>query len=568
MGLASVAIYSEDEAHSLHLRHANDTIKIPGKGASAYLDLNNIMAAAKATGADALHPGYGFLSENAEFARQCANEGIIFIGPRPDTLSILGDKAAARALAEQCGVPVVPGSNGPTTLAQTKQFIASQTPRASVVIKAISGGGGRGMRIVPPGDDVEAAYQACAREAKAAFGDDALYVERLVPKARHIEVQVLGDGNGNVVHFGERECSLQRRNQKLIEIAPSPTLADNTRQQLLDAALTMAKTVNYLGLGTFEFLVAPNGSDYFFMEANPRLQVEHTITEEITGIDLVQSQIAVSAGIILSSLRLTQEQIPAPSGFATQCLLNMATIDTSGATQPSGGTLQIFAPPTGPGVRVDTFGYSGYTTSPPFDSLLAKVITHSRSSDYTHGVRKAYRALCQFRIEGVATNIPFLQTLLSEEDVAKNNIYTKYVDEHLVSLVANSNQHPQLFPTSSAAVTNNATSVIEAPAGTETVTSPMQGQLVATLVNEGDTVTSGQVLAIVEAMKMEHEIKAPTAGIIRALPITKDDIVSTGQALVFIQRSEEHTSELQSEESIDLDHIRPDLAEFFDRERL
>ncbi|HTN34384.1 MAG TPA: biotin carboxylase N-terminal domain-containing protein, partial [Marinobacter sp.] len=316
MGLESVAVYSDDESASLHLSHTDHAVLIPGKGAGAYLNIDAMIAAAKESGADALHPGYGFLSENPGLARRCNDEGITFIGPHPDTLDKLGDKAAARQLAELCDVPVVPGSRGETTVEQVKDFMASLGGDVAVVIKAVSGGGGRGMRIVQPSEDVDAAYHACAREAKAAFGDDSLYVERLVRHARHIEVQILGDGLGEAVHLWERECSLQRRNQKLIEIAPSPTLAEDTRKNLLDAALRMARKVNYAGLGTFEFLVGANGRDYFFIEANPRLQVEHTVTEEITGVDLVQAQIAVLGGISRAELNLNQHQIPAANGYA------------------------------------------------------------------------------------------------------------------------------------------------------------------------------------------------------------------------------------------------------------
>ncbi|SOB74710.1 Biotin-requiring enzyme [Marinobacter sp. LV10R510-11A] len=570
MGLESVAVYSEDDSASLHLSHADHTVLIPGKGAHAYLNIDAIIAAAKESGADALHPGYGFLSENSELARRCKAEGITFIGPEPETLDTLGDKAAARQLAELCNVPVVPGSKGQTTVEQVKDFMAGLGGDVAVVIKAISGGGGRGMRIVQPNEDVEAAYEACAREAKAAFGDDSLYVERLVQHGRHIEVQVLGDGKGDAVHFWERECSLQRRNQKLIEIAPSPTLSESTRENLLEASLRMARKVNYAGLGTFEFLVAANGNDYFFIEANPRLQVEHTITEEITGVDLVQSQIAVLGGTSLADLNLTQNQIAAANGYAIQCRVNMETMDASGATQPSGGTLQAFEPPTGPGVRVDTFGYSGYTTSPHFDSLLAKVIVHSRSSDYTQAVRKAYRALCQFRVEGVKTNTSFLQALLSRKEVSKNQVYTRYVDDQMASLVAESEQeHPRLFrATPTTAGSRAGTQAVIAPEGSTSIPAPMQGQLVATLVAEGDIVANGQTLAILEAMKMEHEIKAPTAGIIRGLPITNGEYVSESQVIAFIEPSDSDSQEEVIEQKIDLDYIRPDLAESFERHRL
>lgn len=566
MGFTSVAIYSTDDATSLHRNHADEAINIPGQGAQAYLSIDAIMAAAKQAKADALHPGYGFLSESAELAQRCAEENIIFIGPSPSTLSTLGDKAAARTLASQCDIPVVPGHSEQVTLTEAKQFMANLGGNTPILIKAISGGGGRGMRIVHPGDDIEAAYEACAREAQAAFGDARLYVEQLIQQARHIEVQILGDGNGNAVHFWERECSLQRRNQKLIEVAPSPSLNSTTREQLLQASLTMAQRLHYAGLGTFEFLVTPQ-NDVYFIEANPRLQVEHTITEEITGVDLVQAQIAVFSGQTLSQLGF--DKPPAISGVALQCRINMETIDATGTIQPSVGTLTTFEPPTGPGIRVDTFGYSGYTTNPRFDSLLAKVIIHSRSPHYENAVRRAYRALCQFKIEGIATNIPFLQALLTTPDVLQNHISTRYVDEHLIAIVAASEAaHPQLFQLTTEANTATQTTAIVAPTGTEAVTSPMQGLLTEILVAEGDKVTAGQTLAIVEAMKMEHEIKAPSAGIVRGLPATGHDVLTANQALVFLEPSATEQATKQQTAEVDPNHIRPDLAEFHERERL
>ncbi|RBW48902.1 carboxyl transferase domain-containing protein [Marinobacter sp. F3R11] len=570
MGLETVAIYSEDDRNSLHLAYADQTVLLPGIGARAYLDIDAIVEVARKVSADALHPGYGFLSENADLARQCASSNITFIGPDPETLAMLGDKAAARTLAEHCEVPVVLGTKGRTSLAETRDFVGSLDSDVAVVIKAICGGGGRGMRIVLPGENLEEAYKACAREAAAAFGDDGLYVERLVRKARHIEVQVLGDGRGNAIHLWERECSLQRRNQKLVEVAPSPTLAATTREYLLDAALRMARHVNYAGLGTFEFLVDENGKDFFFIEANPRLQVEHTVTEEITGVDLVQSQIAVLGGASLADLNLTQAEIAEPNGYAIQCRVNMESMDADGTTRPSGGTLETFEPPSGPGLRVDTFGYRGYTTSPHFDSLLAKLIVHSRAADYKQAVRKAYRALCQFRVEGVKTNASFLQSLLCREDVAENCIYTRFVDDHMADLVVEGQQdHPQLFCSSGASGGVNQTEAIqEAPEGSESASAPMQGQLVTTLVGEGDSVAKGQTLAILEAMKMEHEIKAPVAGIIRGLPLAEGDYVNEGQAIAYIEPGDTGQDEEVTEQQIDLDYIRPDLAETMERHRL
>src|SRR4249919_2492423 len=401
-GLTSVAIHAADDAQSLHVRTADAAHEIPGRGARAYLDIEAVIAAAKATGCDALHPGYGFLSENALLARRCAAEGITFVGPSPEALDLFGDKAKAKALAKDTGVPIIEGTSGPTSLDQAKAFFASLGAGAAVMIKAIAGGGGRGMRIVDHADKLEEAYARCQSEAKAAFGSDGVYVERLIRNARHIEVQIICDHHGAISHLWERECTIQRRNQKLIEIAPSPSLNDALRARIIDAAKDLAAAANYDNLGTFEFLVDNDarGSDqaFAFIEANPRLQVEHTVTEEILGLDLVQSQLAVAAGATLGSLGLAQGYIPKPRGFAVQLRVNMEVMDEGGGTRPTGGTLDMFDLPSGPGVRVDTFGYSGYRTSTAFDSLLAKVIVHSPVGNWTDVVLKATRTLREARI--------------------------------------------------------------------------------------------------------------------------------------------------------------------------
>jgi pyruvate carboxylase len=411
-GIATVAIYPADDALSLHVRAADKACEISGRGARAYLDIESVVSAAKSTGCDALHPGYGFLSENAVLARRCAEEGIVFVGPSPAALELFGDKVAAKALAKRCNVPVIEGTVGPTTLDDAKAFFASLGKGGAVMVKAMAGGGGRGMRAVENASDLEAAYARCQSEAKAAFGSDGVYVERLIRKARHIEVQIIGDRHGAISHLWERECTIQRRNQKLVEVAPSPSLSDGLRARILEAARQLAAAANYDSLGTFEFLVdgeAGEGDGAFaFIEANPRLQVEHTVTEEVLGVDLVKSQLAVADGATLGSLGLAQSAVPAPRGYAMQLRINMEVMDESGATKPTGGVLAVFEPPSGPGVRVDTFGYAGYKTSAAFDSLLAKVIVHAPAARWPDVVTKAARTLREFRIGGVATNIPFM----------------------------------------------------------------------------------------------------------------------------------------------------------------
>jgi len=360
LGIRTVAVFSKDDVHSLHIRKADEAHPLAGVGVSAYMDVEQILTAAKECGCDAIHPGYGFLSENVDFARRCAEEGITFVGPRAETLEILGDKAQARALAESCGVPVLPGTATPVTLDQAKEFLSSLGNGGSMMIKAVAGGGGRGIRAVSSLDEVEEAYIRCQSEAQQAFGSGDVYVEKLMARARHIEVQILGDGSGAVSHLGERECSVQRRHQKLIEIAPSPGLSEALRSRITSDAVRLAEAVRYQNLGTFEFLVDSEAMDddgaYAFMEANPRLQVEHTITEEVTDIDLVKAQLQ-------PGLRLEQADVPEPRGFAIQVRINMEIMDKEGNVRSAGGALTSFEAPLGRGLRTDTCGYVGYRTN-------------------------------------------------------------------------------------------------------------------------------------------------------------------------------------------------------------
>src|SRR5271163_268926 len=416
MGIRTVAVFPDDDATSLHTRKADAAHRLSGAGAAAYLDGEQIIALAKEAGCDAIHPGYGFLSENAAFARRCTLAGITFVGPRAEMLELFGDKIQARALAERCGVPILRGTSAATSLDDAREFFSSLGDGASIMIKALAGGGGRGMRAVSRLDEIDEAYKRCQSEARASFGNGDVYVEQLMPRARHIEVQIIGDGSGNVSHLWERECSIQRRNQKIIEIAPAPTLPVSVRDRLTSSAVKLAKEVRYNSLGTFEFLVdATRGEGepaFAFIEANPRLQVEHTVTEEVTGIDLVALQIKLAGGRSLAELKMQQADIPKPRGFAMQVRINMESMRADGSAKPAGGTITAFEAPSGPRVRIDSFAYAGYTTSPSFDSLLAKLITHSHSADFADVLTKTYRALCEFRIEGVPTNIGFLQSLL------------------------------------------------------------------------------------------------------------------------------------------------------------
>ena len=432
LGMATVGVHSEDDATSLHVRRVDEARPLTGRGAAAYLDIAGVIAAARDAGCDAVHPGYGFLSENAAFANACAEAALVFVGPTPGQLELFGDKARARAHAGKNGAPVLSGTDGAVDVAGVKAFFAKHR-KAGIVIKAISGGGGRGMRIVTQDGEIDEAFARASAEALAAFGNGDLYAERLIARARHIEVQIVGDGEGGIVALGERECTIQRRSQKIVELAPSPNLAEAMRRQIVESAVTMARAVNYRSLGTFEFLVDDAAPDFFcFIEANPRLQVEHTVTEEVWGVDLVKTQLRLAGGASLDETGLRQA---APRGHAIQLRVNMETMTADGSAKPGGGTLTSFEPPSGPGVRVDTYGYAGYRTNPNFDSLLAKVIVHAPSADFGDVLQRAERALASFRLEGAPSNIAFLRALIAHPDFRADKVHTRFVDEQAASLI-------------------------------------------------------------------------------------------------------------------------------------
>lgn len=582
LDIPTLAVYAEDDAESLHIRMADQCQLLAGRGISAYLDIDQLMEAAKAHKCTAIHPGYGFLSENPSFARRCKDEGILFIGPGSETIKMFGDKAKARSLAETCGLPLLPGTMKPTSLQEAASFLADLGEGGAIMVKALNGGGGRGMRAVHDISDLDETYRICQSEAFAAFGNGDLYVECLVTRARHVEVQIIGDGTGNVSHVWERECSLQRRNQKVMEIAPSPGLSESLRNSLTEAAVRLAKSVRYKGLGTIEFLVdaSPDknkdndASAFYFLEVNPRLQVEHTVTEEVTGIDLVKTQIEIARGRSLESLGLLQENIPKPFGFAMQTRINMEKIGPMGEIIPSSGLLSVFDPPTGPGIRVDTFGYPGYATSLGYDSLLAKLISISRTPVYTDVVKKAYRALCEFRIEGVDTNIPFLQNLLVHPMVQKNDVTTGFIETHL-ELLVDSAKHvhkPFYFECSNGDAPNpscqpDLTSNIERPENTMALESVIPGTVVELEVKVGDFVNENKPVIIIEAMKMQHFVHVGTSGIVRLVCVKKGDTISKGQPLLFIEPAVGDDIESNPEKERSLDEIRPELAEVMSRHR-
>ena len=572
LGIATVAVFSADDATSLHVRKAGEAQPLGRAGAAAYLDIERMIEVAKDSGCDAIHPGYGFLSENAGLARRASEEGIIFVGPSMAALRLFGDKIAARKLAASVGVPVIEGTVGSTSLDEAWAFFDALDGGA-MMIKAVSGGGGRGMRAVRHGADVAEAYARCRSEAKAAFGDDAVYVERMVEDARHIEIQIVGDRAGAVSHLWERECTLQRRNQKLIEIAPSPSLTPQLRRQITDAALKLAAAAKYDNLGTFEFLVDASdpeeGAFFAFIEANPRLQVEHTVTEEVTGVDLVGTQLQIAAGHTLAELRLTQRDAPEARGYAIQLRVNMETMDGDGNTHPTSGILTAFDMPSGPGIRVDSFGYTGYRAGTSFDSLLAKLIVHSASPTFGDAVAKAYRVACETRIEGVATNLSFLQSLLTHKAFLDNRVNTRFVEDHIAELVAGATApHPHLFFAGSADASHVAVTVPKrlAPAGSIAVAAPLQGTVVTVTVGEGDEVRFGQQIAVLEAMKMEHLVTAERAGIVTQVVAGIGDTLCKDDPIVFVEPMELGGEAEAAEVSTDLDAIRDDLAEMLARQ--
>lgn len=560
LGISSAAVYAEDDATSLHRHKADLAIALKGRGAAAYLDQQQLLEVALANGCDALHPGYGFLSENADFARLCLDAGIQFIGPAPATLELFGDKAQARALAERCGVPLAAGSNRATSPEEAQVFL-EQGP---IMLKALAGGGGRGMRAVREPGELAQAYERCQSEARSAFGSDALYVERLIDNARHIEIQVVGDGE-QVSHLWERDCSLQRQQQKVIEIAPSPSLDPALRQRIIDAALTLAGAAHYRGIGTFEFLLDDAKGEFVFMEANPRIQVEHTITEAITGVDLLHTQLRLAAGASLVELGL--DTPPAPRGFAVQLRINLESMQADGSARATGGMIAVYEPPSGQGIRVDGYGYAGYQSNPGYDSLLAKLIVHG--NDYPSTLNRAYRALCEFRLQGVASNIPFLQNLLRRPELASNQVTTRFIEQHIEALLtAPQTAHPSLFADASALPDQQSHAQSAVPAGCVELSAPNQGVLVGFEVTVGDRVALGQPIAVLEAMKMEFVVKATQSGIVRSLAVAVGDGLFEGAALMFIEPAEVDGVDNVSEHSRDLDYLRADLTEALERQAL
>lgn len=513
LGIHSVSIYAKEDELSLHTRHTDQRIQLDQNTdpVAAYLNIDNIMQIAMDNSCDAIHPGYGFLSENAELASACEAAGIIFVGPAADTLKLFGNKVEARKLAASIGIPVVPG----TAIAnpeQAKQF--ADNNGFPVMVKAVAGGGGRGMRAVYSQDELDDAFLRCQSEAEAAFADGALLIEKLIEQPRHIEVQILADANGEVVHLFERDCSIQQRNQKVMEIAPAPNLAHSLRSKILDAAVQLIKSSGYKNAGTVEFLITPETNEYFFIECNPRIQVEHTVTEQVTGIELVEAQFLIAAGASLQDLQLTD--ITAPRGFSIQARIVVQ----------STGTITAYKEPSGPGIRVDSTGYAGYSPPPQFDPLLGKLICTAPS--YGMALQKTRKALEEFHIQGVSTNLAQLRAITENKTVkaadARTTLLadassdlkpTTQISEPLLLLqqqartLGTSHTSNSLTPYTNAGLT-----VAE---DQRPVECPMSGSIIEITVSLEDQVKAGDTLLVISAMKMETVVTAPCSGNIVAI---------------------------------------------------
>ncbi len=417
MGIKTVAVYSTADENSLHVRFADEAVKIgPPASSESYLNIPNIIAAAEITNADAIHPGYGFLAENAKFAKLCEDHNLKFIGPTPEMINRMGDKATAKKTMMEAGVPTVPGSDGLLESYEEAEKLADKIGYP-VMLKATAGGGGKGMRAVWKKEDLKKAWEDARQESKAAFGNDGMYMEKLIEEPRHIEIQIIGDQYGKAVHLSERDCSIQRRHQKLIEETPSPFMTEELREKMGEAAVKAAESINYEGVGTVEFLVDKN-RNFYFMEMNTRIQVEHPITEQVIDYDLIREQIKVAAGVPILGINYY------PKLHSIECRINAE--DPYNDFRPSPGVIKTFHAPGGHGVRLDTHAYQGYVIPPYYDSMIAKLITTAQTRE--EAIEKMKRALDEFVIEGVKTTIPFHRQLMDDPDFIAGNYTTKFME--------------------------------------------------------------------------------------------------------------------------------------------
>ncbi|MGY2129399.1 carboxyl transferase domain-containing protein [Blastococcus sp. SYSU DS0617] len=559
-GITTVAVCAADEPDAAHLAAADVRHVLPGSGPAAYLDGAALAQAAIDTGCDLLHPGYGFLSESPDLAQACEYAGqrrgspLVFVGPSASGLATLGDKVLARGLAEKAGIPVLPGLGAGVDVDAVTGLLAET---GAVMLKPRFGGGGRGTRIVRRGDDVGAAIRSAGAEARAASGDATLLAEAFLDPARHIEVQILGDARGNVVVHGDRDCSLQRSRQKIIEIAPAPFLPDDVRARLHDAAARLTAEVGLRGLATVEFLVSADDPErYVFLECNPRLQVEHTVTEETSGLDLVRLQLRVATGATLTDLGLAAGA-PRPLGWAVQARVNAETVAADGTLLPSAGTITSLALPGGPGVRVDTAARPGAAHSPRYDSLLAKVVVSERQGNLADALRHLGRALTEVDVRGVATNTGFLRALLADPDVLAGRATTTLVDGRVAELVAAAEQHAGH---NAEAETQPRPEQLHLDPDEDALRAPVPGTVVAVEAPAGTAVVPGGVVLVLEAMKMEHVVALPAGGTVHRIAVRVGDTVRQGDVLATVEHSDGDVAEATGLPE-DLDAERADLTE-------
>jgi acetyl/propionyl-CoA carboxylase alpha subunit len=565
LGLKTIGIFAEDDQASLHVKKVGQAIALNGKGAAAYLDVNQIINIAKTHHCQLIHPGYGFLSERADFANACKDAGIRFVGPDAKLLEMFGDKTQARQLAQQLDIPTIPGTFEATSLEECSHFFDQLKEGESLLIKACGGGGGRGMRLIEEGDNLKEVYQRAASEAEKAFGSSELYLEKKLSKVKHIEVQIIGDQQGSIIALGERECSLQRRNQKLVEIAPCPGLSPELRQKLIDASLKMAKAVNYTNAGTFEFLVNESlaaDADFYFLEVNPRIQVEHTVTEEVYGVDLVKAQLQIAQGQNLQETGLDQSLVP--RGYAIQLRINAENLQADGTIKAGIGKVKTLTFPTGKGIRSDSSLYQSYANSPNYDPLLAKLICHADTSDFNVVLQQVYHSLCECQIDGIPTNLDLLKTLILRLQQL-DNWNTQFIDTNLPHLLDAVNHPHHYFENEAATNIDYNTQYSSIPEGLIGIEAPLPGTILEINVEVGAKIQAGEALLIIEAMKMETLVTAQQSGIINEIRVEQGDLVLENDVLFIIDLVEDSNSQESKETNIDPDYIRPDLAEVIQR---
>jgi acetyl-CoA/propionyl-CoA carboxylase biotin carboxyl carrier protein len=560
LGIGTVAVYSDADRNAAHVAYADEAYLVGGGAAAeSYLNQERILDAARRAAAEAIHPGYGFLAENASFARACVDAGIVWIGPPADAIEAMGSKIESRERMRAAGVPIVPGVTQPVESADEVRRLGAELGWP-IAIKASAGGGGRGLKVVRDSAEADRALESARREGEAYFSDSAVYVERYLEDPRHVEVQVLADAHGNVIHLGERDCTIQRRHQKLVEETPSPAVDDALRARIGSIAVEAARAVGYQSAGTIEGLLSRDG-EYFFLEMNTRIQVEHTVTELVTGLDLIREQVLVAAGHELS---LRQEDVRL-NGHAIECRINAE--DVGNGFLPAPGTITAYREPAGPGVRIDSGVVAGSEISPLYDPMIAKLVVHG--VDREHARRRMLRALDELVVEGVKTLIGFHKALLTHPCFIEGGTCHGLVESELLAARAAEleNGRGAVPAETRAAAVREAVRSIEVDgrhfevrvlrpeppfvelarrrrererartgggAGRDAIVSPMQGTVLAVEVADGDEVEAGQVVCIVEAMKMENEVHAPRAGRVSELSVAPGQPVKTGQVICVI----------------------------------